>query len=68
MHTAYKLCIRVPMSEEEATKPKGLPLVIPRDLHRLLKVRAAKESKSIRELVVPTLEALVKSEREAAPV
>jgi len=47
------------MSDAKSTKQKGVPIVIPRELHRLLKVAAAMESKSIREFVEPVLESLV---------
>ena len=47
-------------------RPKLSPIAIPATLVRRMKMRAAREDKSIRELVTPCLEELVSDEPELA--
>lgn len=49
-----------------AERPKLQNIAVPDPLLRRLKARAAREGKSIRELVMPGLEELVKDEPELA--
>ena len=48
------------MKAGEAVQPKLQNIAVPEDLHRLLKARAAREGKKIRELVWPKLWELAK--------
>jgi hypothetical protein len=48
------------MKNETTAQPKDfLPVPIHRDIHHLLKVRAAQERKTLRELIEPALRTLV---------
>ena len=52
------------MRTKEPEKKQYAPVMIPEELHRLLKAKAARGGKKIREILEPVIAAFVADERQ----